>query len=511
MRHLKIFLLSMAVIGLMAAPGFAGTTKVNSAGANLTQYFFSLEAAGSNRNVTLTGPGPGLGATNNAITFTTGQALVSNNLLTVNLTGAAFNGAAIVVCNASAVGAANLNASFGTATPTAGATNFSFQLAVPAASAINVGDVLYLMSGGACNGATNTTFPFMVTPTTSATVGTIQLIAQTSGGITIDTSTAANLVNVKAEYAVGNNSSAHTVDYLATPFNGTKIISAAAAAPNVTADSFAVGAASANVVSITRTANDFNANTGAANAGLTVSAVVGLTDTAAWQGISSVYLVNNATVCTIGANLVVKTTPTGTVSLNVPTTSFAGAASNQYNLCVLADGTDSLQTRTIQANVAVGVTGTGSNSPAASSFANAQVWGLNAYQGLIPFMVNSASVPTFCLVNNGDPARSGSVLVDVLSSEGAVVISNLNIGSVAPKTSQLFSFTGNEIDTVSTTGVAAKVGDLTTLGANVRYAPRMTVTVNPNNVIMTCIQTDPVSGVKRSVPVLTGLANPYHQ
>ena len=260
----------------------------------------------------------------------------------------------------------------------------------------------------------------------------------------------------------------------------------------------------------TSAANTFSTNgssgAGGQNAALTVSAVVSLQDSAAWQGVKRLYLVPSATACTIGANIVANSAPANTVALTLPSTgagggNFNGIATSQYDLCIEADGVTSLQTRTITASDAITVSG-GGTVPTAP-FANAMTWGLNAYQGLIPFMVNAASVPTFCLVNNADIARSGSVLIDVISSEGAIVITNLNIGTLAPKTSQLYSFTGNEIDTVSTAGVAVKVGDLTTLGANVRYSPRMTVTVNPNNVTVACIQTDPVSGVKRSVPVFS--------
>jgi hypothetical protein len=121
-------------------------------------------------------------------------------------------------------------------------------------------------------------------------------------------------------------------------------------------------------------------------------------------------------------------------------------------------------------------------------------------------MVNSSVVPTYCLINNADTARTASVILDVISSESAVVLTNATLGSIASKTSNMATFTTDSASLAGGTAVS-----LSTLGADKRYSPRLTVTTNPNNVSMTCIQTDPVSGAKRAVPVLSSAGAAWKQ
>lgn len=487
-KYFKFLLLAMVVVGMMAGTAFAGTTTVN-AGAAGANFLASLETTGAARNVTVTGAvAAGNTVATAAIAYTTGQPLVAGNLLTITFANAGFTGDALNICSMIAAG----DAGVANATPTAGATSANFQLS----GAVGAGNSVYLTSGGC--GAAAINVPVQIAATTSATTATVKVDAITSGSVSIDTSTADLLATIQPEYTVANTSSNHTIDYLGTPGDGTKVISVGAA--NVTVDSNAAG--SANVASITRTANNYTCNSAGANAGLTVAAVLSLTDSADWQGVSRVYLMPNATACAIAANVVANTAPSGTVALTIPTTgasNFNGTATSSYNLCVEVDGTTSLQTRTLQASVDVGVTGTGANDPGAAAADDAQVWGLNAYQALIPWMVTTSSVPTYCLINNADASRTASVLVDVISSEGGIIVENLNMGSIDPQTSNMAVFSADSASLTDGTAVS-----LTTLGDNKRYAPRITVTANPANVTMTCIQTDPISGSKRAVPVLTG-------
>ena len=201
MKHLKIFFLSMAVVGLMAGSGFAGTTFINNgvAGGN---FQVSLEAMGAARNVTIVGvaAGSNLVATA-ALGYTAAQALVATNLLTVTFTGAGFTGDPLNICamNTNDVSVAN-------ATPTAGAANWNFQLGANA--------TLTLAGAGGANsiyitktacGVAAMNMPVQISATAAAVNPTVQITAQTSGGVLIDTSTAKRLATVAAEYSVVNN------------------------------------------------------------------------------------------------------------------------------------------------------------------------------------------------------------------------------------------------------------------------------------------------------------------
>jgi len=91
-----------------------------------------------------------------------------------------------------------------------------------------------------------------------------------------------------------------------------------------------------------------------------------------------------------------------------------------------------------------------------------------------------------------------TVLLDVLSSEDGVVIATQILGTIAAKTSNMATFTADSASRAGGTPVS-----LSTLGTDKRYSPKVTVTVNPNSAGMMCIQTDPGTGGKRAVPVLT--------
>lgn len=486
-RHLKILLFGMVVIGLMAGTAFAGTTKVNHA-ANNAAFTASLEAMGAARNVVL------VGAANGPINYLVTQVINGGNFLTVAFTGAAFSGNQVRVCKVDAAAAGN---QIGVGTPASGATSYNFQIAASnAAGAVPAGESVYITNEAACNATgAGSNLIVQLSTTASATSPSATLGFVSAGNLAVDAGSSAQVAAIGSEWTATTGSANNTVDYLGTPGDGTKFVGNLlyAAAGNVQ------GAAN-----ITQTLKNY----GAANAGgaaLTARAVVKLTDTASWQGLSKVFLsnLNAAANCANDAaasNLVGTGTLSGTLSLSVPAAAFNGVTDGGANLmvCLTAGGTASLTApRTIQAAIDIDITGTGANDPAIGSYATIDTWDVNAYQGSPVWLVNSSAVPTYCLINNMDTVKTATALIDVTSSEGAVVLSG-SLGTIAPKTSNMATFTANSASLTGGTAV-----DLTTLLADKRYTAKLTITVNPNNASVTCIQTDPVSGAKRSVPVLT--------
>ena len=489
-RHLKILLFGMAVIGLMAGTAFAGTAKVNHA-ANNAAFTASLEAMGAARNVVL------VGAANGPINYLVTQVITGGNFLTVAFTGAAFAGNQVRVCKLDAAAAGNQVA---IATPASGATSYNFQIgATNAAGAVPAGESVYLTTDGACNttgASANLITQLSITASATNPSATVGIVS--AGNLAVDTGSAAQVARIASEWAASTGAANNTVDYLGTPGDGTRFVGnlTYAAAGNV------VGAAN-----IVQTLMNYGA-ANAAGAALTARAVVQLTDTANWQGLSKVFLsnLNAAANCAndnAAANLVGTGTLSGTLSLSVTAAAFNGVTDGGANLmvCLQANGTSALSIpRTIAASVDVNITGTGPNDPAASSFATIDIWDTNAYQGYITWLVNSSLVPTYCLFGNNDTVRTATAIIDVLSSEGAVVLSG-TLGTVAPKTSNMVTFTGDSASLAGGTALS-----LSTLGADKRYITKFTGTVTPNNGTLTCIQTDPVTGAKRSVPVLSNSA-----
>ena len=512
MRYVKILFFSMVVIGLMAGSAFAGTSRVNHGAANGTPYLAALEAMAAAKNVTIVGVNA-LGAINAPISYVLGQALTTGNLLELTFTGAAFTGGAVGVC-------ANNTAANGTLiaradTTTAGSSTANFQVDLQAGAGgpnVLAGNYVWFVAGGTnaichASAAAAANFDVQLSLTSSATTPTARARSLTGGGVEVDTSTAVNLARIVSEF-VPTLTAADiiTIDYLGTPGTGVQFVPDGGMGTNVLAGG------AGNKLSIARTALNSTTSQGAANAGLTTRAIVNLSDSQSWQGVSRVYLMGNnagtTPVCAIATNVASNTSPSGTVSLTASAAAFNGSTAGGANIgvCIEATAANALSARTITGNQDISVTGTGANDPAAGSNVIFQNWILNAYQAYVPWMVNAATVNTVCLINNNDGARTVNVLFDVVSSEGAVTITGQTLGTIAPRTSKMATFTTDSASFAGDTAVS-----LSTLGANARYSPKITVTANPDNVTMTCIQIDPTTGGRRAVPVLTNPGLGYKQ
>jgi len=475
---------------------FAGTTIVNLGAANMVGTV-ALEAMGAARNVTFAG------AANGPIAYTVTQNITSANFVSVALSGAAFTGDTFRICKQDTDAAGNQRA---VGTPSAGATAFNFQLAAAAAD-IAAGQILYLTTDAACN-TTGAAANFIVqaSTTTVPTNPSISISIVSAGNIPVDPNSTATLLKIDREYAVANTSAAnsHVVDYLGSVGTGVNFTVTPTGATNSTA-------ASDNIVAFNRTVKNFGAANGTlAGAGLTISGFVTLSDSLAWSGVSKVFINTAApggSSCADAAasNNVGVASPTGAVSLAIPAAAYNGiglygtlatATVNNVpvNVCIVGNGTTALAPRTITIAGAVNATGVTGATSAAST---CDVWTLNAYQTWVPWMVNATGAPTYCLINNADGTRTASVLLDVITGENSIVINNKTLGSIAAKTSNMATFTANSAALTNGTAV-----DLTTIGANARYSAKLTVTANPSNVSVQCIQTDPVTGGKRTVNTL---------
>ena len=519
MRHLKIFFLSMAVFGLMVGSAVAGPVQANHAGVN-GEFTISAEVMGIARDIVLDRTSGGSlvpsGATNAAVTYIPGQPVTIGSLLAVTITGGAFNGSAVTLCAVNGtVGATAGNnplpIHITTATPAANLHTYNFN----AANAAPAGSVIYFTSAvnatageaGGCRsqggGAFNNPQQLYLRATSPSGSIPISVGLLTSGGISLDPAGSANYARVRSEYATNISAVNHTVDYLGLLGDGTRLI------PGVVAFAGSNGADTGGAVNIARRVNNLCVNGAAGdNAGLTASVAVSLTDTANWQGLTKVFLINgnNPGTCTDAAatNLVGTGALNGTLSFTIPTGAFNGQVGWFGSVCLVGAGTQTLTIpRTINASSAITVSGSGAVSPAVTPSTTIDSWDTNAYQGFVTWLVNSSVLPTFCLIANNDLARTATLRVEVVTSESAVVATG-TLGTLAPKTSVLATFQSNSASIAGGTAV-----DLTTLGADKRYVARITSTTNPNNTTVTCIQTDPATGVKRAVPVLTN--SPWRQ
>jgi len=492
-------------MGLMAGSAFAGTVISASAGINAPNpYLVSLETLGTTRAINLTDAGAVYATNSVPLSYASSQNLTPQNLLQVTFSGAAYNGSIVNVCDFN-------GATVATGQPAVNATTFNFQLIAGFGSGNYVDFTSDSCADGGANGAN---LNLLVTPTSGAGYATVSIQTITAGGIVVDPTTTAKIVQVLPEYAYNHGAAVHTVDYLSTPFNGTRLLGATFPVSQLFAetsedDDVSLADPNDGAPNVIETPHDFNVNSGANNASLTAALVVNLTDTASWQGVSEVFLsesfhsgggFNGTCTDNAGGNTVGTGTLSGPVTLTVPQGVFNGQASEDNALCVVVNGTSTLNTRVINMSEQVLVTGTGANPQPATGLSTVDTWGLNAYQAVIPWLTNTSAVPTYCLINNGNtvPSSIGATL-SVVSSEGAVAgLTGLPLGSIAANQSMLIIFNNNGITNSSGTVLAS----VASMGTDDRYAALITVAGAAPGITVACEQTDPVTGGKRNVPVL---------
>ena len=478
MRYLKILFLGMVVIGLMASGAWAGTIVAN----NATPATVALEAMGAARNVTLSGI-----AGNNAISFTSSRSLISGDLINFTFTNVGTTSDTIYLCET------GNNTVMDSINQAANSTTLSLR----ANRSVTGGTKMFLSTNSAematsanCNladiGQVIVRFPAI----SSATMATVAFNV-TSFGTLIDSASAKNIGNISKQYVtnyVANNS---TIDFAANATsNGVR---------------FTGGSNNAvpGVASINYTPMDIQTFAGGAtNAGLTVSALLSLQDSASWQGVQRVYVNKGACLAT---NNAVNNSPSGTVNLSISTAAFNGAAEYLANVCADVKGNQALQTRTIKGAYDISV-GTGGNDPAIDTYTTIMQWLPNGYQGIVPYISASSTYGTICFINNKSTS-SGSVTADILTSQSGATLtslSGLSLGTLAALGTMRVDFASSITPYTYSGGIesAGTAVPLTGLQSNDRYSAMINVGTAPTQITVNCIQMDPL-GSKRAVPVLT--------
>lgn len=543
-KHIRFIVLALMLIGLTAGSAFAGTAYVNHLTAS-GNYTAATEAMGAARNVTLVGTWAGAGnslgssvtTTNLPVAYALGQTLSSGYLVSVSLSGAAFASSAnLYVCAANGIAGGVvtpgevLNAG-GTA-PAANSTSQVFTVTPSAGANVASGNLIWFSSSATCNAPSNggTNLPIQITRTTAGS-STIT-ISVLSGSTTTDAASTATLATVGDEFA-GSLSAADTVtiDYLGTPGNGTQLTTASSAN--------ALLGGSNNKLGVLRTIKNLGAvngmsslggtaQYGVVNAGGTTYLRVNMTDTQGWSAINRIIVMAsaggagnviaaNATACSNASPTAALNSPSGTASINIPTGQVSGfdggtfSGGTNLNICFQVDSSTTIPQRTIAGTYAIVVSGTGTQDLHTTTASSTwQMWNVNGYQALIPWVVSSDSMKTYCLINNGG-STNAAVSLDLLSTEAGSV-SGLTgktlISSLAHNTSELVVF-GNQ-------GVQDAAGNtlvsLSSLTAGNRYSAKITMSADPTLVTINCNQVDPGTGGKRPVPVLTnGTSTSYYK
>lgn len=489
----KVVFMALIIVAMSAPSAFAGSLRWTSVGSAANAVVtVALEAMGAARNYVYSNQSSTTNTTSGGVTIFPGQALASGSLLTVSLTNAGFDGTRVLVCTNIGTGALN-DTPIASATPNANATSQGFVLG----SAVGAsGNLLVLTDNGSssCNNA-NSALIVRFQPVTSAAMVKMSYTVALSG-TTYDSADAVNIANVASQAAstfLANNT---TIDYLNAPANGSSF------GGNVTTSNRSSAA-------ITITGMNLNAVTGGVvNAGLTSSAILSLQDTASWQGVRRMYIMNATTACDVANNIAMNNAPSGTTLVSIPAGAYNGGIATANNVAVCADilGNVATNPRTITGATNVSYSGTGAQSTGLSSYSTLMSWMSNGYQGIVPYISGDSLYSTICMIDNKSSA-SAPVTIDILTTESGATLtslSGLSVGSVgAGKTIRVdidsslhpYTYSGG-------TETAGTTTALTGVQSNDRLAAQINVGASPTSVVVNCIQKDP-AGSKRAVPVLT--------
>lgn len=484
-KYSKILVLAMFVVAIMSTGVWAGTTTTSGT------VSVALEAMGAARNYTIPGVGTSTGWSSFGVKLIPGQAYASGSLVTITFTNAGFNAVPYYLCeisnSANAAKSTGGGAPVGYATPSANATNQAFVLS----NAVGGGNALLLTTSASTADCANTGTPDLsirFQPMSSAGMASVSF-STSIGGTTYDSGSAKNFANISQQFNTAYLSGNSTIDY----------------ANNATANGSNFGGTntttSSGSANITFTDKNINAAGGAApHAGLTVSSILSLQDTASWQGVQRVYLMSS-TACALTGNVVVNNAPSGTVALALNSTSFNGAASFFGNVCADVKGNEVIQSRTIKGSYDITVA-SGGVDPAADSYTQVMAWMPNSYQAIVPYLSADSTFGTICFINNKSALAVGAT-ADIVTSESGTLLSSQTIGTIGAGKTVRVDFAGT-ITTYSYSGSTETAGTpvtLTGLQANDRYSAMINVGSAPSNITVNCIQKDP-AGSKRAVPVL---------
>lgn len=493
-KYSRILVLAMLVVGLMSTGAWAGSVVTSGT------VSVALEAMGAARNYTMTATGTlstgGTALTSVPLKLTTGQTYASGSLVTITFTNAGFNAVPYYLCevtNSTNQLVATRFVPAGYATPSVNATSQAFVI-----NGVGGGNSLILTTSATttdCGNGLSTSQPDLSLRFQPVTAGVMASVSFSTaiGGTVYDSGSAVNFANISSQFATAYNNGNSTIDYAnnatsnGSNFGGTNTTTQSGSA-NIAYTAMNVGAASAT----------------APSAGLTVSAILSLQDSASWQAVQRVYLMSGNAVCALVNNVVVNNAPNGTVALSVPSNTFNGAATYLGNVCADVKGNAAIQSRTIKGSyaISVGSGGSGGVSPAADSHTTVMTWMPNSYQGIVPYVSADSTYGTICFINNKSTVAA-TATADIISSESGTLLTSKTIGSVGAGKTVRVDFDGN-ITTYSYSGSTETAGTpvaLTGLQANDRYAAQINVGSSPANISVNCIQKDP-AGSKRAVPVL---------
>jgi hypothetical protein len=451
-------------------------------GASNTPITVAYEGLGAAANVTLSSTANDVvDAADVPVSYSLGQNLTNGNLFHITLGGGInFPAAETLYLCTNSTSSSNKSAAInvGYGTPAVGATEFNIQ----ATANVTANSLVYL-SSVSCNSLSPNVVLNVPANTSVGGSYTISGAVWSSGGIVIDSSAAANAVQVVKEFtSTLSASDLITIDYLNTTngsSDGTRIVASNGSGNLI--------AASLNKIYVAITTVNVPAS-----ANFTQS--VSLMDSASWKGVSKIFTTTNSD-CT-GTVVAANNAPSGTVSLS-PTAAFAAnltsADSKNTTICIQVSGNTPLDARTITGSYSYAASSTGI-APAGQSNQTFQIWNVNAYQAFNPYMYVGTTDQTVDVFNRfyNNSTQTASVSVEVFPADGSAS-QTLSLGTIPPNEAGLYWG--------STIGTAAGLAQGTS------YAARFTITAPPS--MVNGVSFFKRSGGERQMPLYKAAGSTY--
>ncbi len=471
------------------------------------------------RAYTLTTPAdPNGNMTNAPVLITTGQLLNSQSTLQVTFSNMAFSGSLVGLCQI--VDATNSNStnavliSEATSTANVASINFGSMLVNP-----TIGSQLFITDNGSnsglsgalnCNGSNGSLIVNLagVAPLTSATTMTVTYTDSAGDA----PATPAVVANVVRKFTTSYTAKTSAIDYVYNAANGSQFLSASNLA---NAANFGITNAGLYIYDTTTLGS-----------ALSVSASLQLQDTAGWVGVSDVYLsagscggyntvlggVNNALV----SGVLTALGATGAENLSISTgngfngNTVTSGSLNGANICIDVAGNQAIASRVITGRLTVKA---GGNNPFADAYRTLMTWSPNGYQGIVPYLRESAGYNTTCIISNQGSVNAPVTFTTLTAESAASNQPSYSLGALPAMSTMRVDIPGQNATSPSITyynytqdaaGSGYTVQTLTGINSTLdRFSGEFTIGASPSSITVNCIQADPLlQGGKRAVPIL---------
>ncbi len=183
---------------------------------------------------------------------------------------------------------------------------------------------------------------------------------------------------------------------------------------------------------------------------------------------------------------------------------------NGANICIDVAGNQAIASRVITGRLTVKA---GGNNPFADAYRTLMTWSPNGYQGIVPYLRESAGYNTTCIISNQGSVNAPVTFTTLTAESAASNQPSYALGVLPAMSTMRVDIPGQNATSPSITyynytqdaaGSGYTVQTLTGINSTLdRFSGEFTIGASPSSITVNCIQADPLlQGGKRAVPIL---------